>query len=939
MRSRISLLVAAGLLLCSFYWADPGWPLARIRAAYTKANALYQLNNPTAEQDSTALAGFGQVIAEYKKLPGYDEHDTLLFQSYLKKGVLLEVHADFAAARDAYMEALRLHPQSDSMGFVAQVFAGANYYNLYNFDSASSLLLKAEMLAPRFKDDDDAVRLYNTLGALYLDDGNYHQGKNYFNKALDVLKSKKVLDTLSAVSIETNIATACNRMQQYDEALTIYRSILSYRMGTDAIYLNMGVAYAWLQQHEHALFYFRKVNPDKIPNVLNEMAKSELKLKRYDSAAFFLDRLRDKFSHQATGLNDLDLGISELYRSDLLAEQRQYKPALSALQKAILIFTPSFGKTDIYSNPSDFTGTVVSFRLYNALNKKAAIFQKLYDAGEKDDCLMAAFEAYKAALNLLRYIEKTFDTDEAKVFLKNNTSTIYPRALAACLELYRKHPDRDYLQQAFQISEQGKASIMAANLKETRSDHLSPRETALLDSLRNIKYNIARLDVRSEAAADNTQRQKIAAERLGYEIELSRAQKEMEQNGSYYRRKYDDAAPDITALQGQLGSRQALISLSVGGEKLHVFVLTRHSLTYTAIDSLGELQKDVAAWLDGLKGEGDGRRFKGEKIGGALYRLLIQPIQKLAGDKEEWTIIPDGFLCFLPFESLPAGGSDNGRYLLETNIISYQPSARFMTADNGPHISGQVGVLGFAPYSSSMDGKQDSFAVLPASREEIAGLPGKQYFDVKATKGEFLHDVNQYPILHLATHAVSFPDKTAASFIAFYPGTGSPIEDRLYLEEIYGLNMDSTKLVIMSACETGQGQLVNNEGVISLARAFTYAGCRSTISSLWKTEDKATAFILARFYVYLKKGYDKARSLQQAKLDYLKSGTINKSAAYWSSLVLTGSTEPLYRQPFPWGAILGALATLVLIIYAVRSRDRWKVSSSPGRGKRDVDRL
>ena len=72
--------------------------------------------------------------------------------------------------------------------------------------------------------------------------------------------------------------------------------------------------------------------------------------------------------------------------------------------------------------------------------------------------------------------------------------------------------------------------------------------------------------------------------------------------------------------------------------------------------------------------------------------------------------------------------------------------------------------------------------------------------------------MNKYPIIHLATHAVSSVDKRTESFIAFYPQEGTRTEDRLFLEELYGLNMNATRLVIISACETGQGELVSNEG-------------------------------------------------------------------------------------------------------------------------------
>jgi CHAT domain-containing protein len=138
--------------------------------------------------------------------------------------------------------------------------------------------------------------------------------------------------------------------------------------------------------------------------------------------------------------------------------------------------------------------------------------------------------------------------------------------------------------------------------------------------------------------------------------------------------------------------------------------------------------------------------------------------------------------------------------------------------------------------------------------------------------------------------------------------------------------MNRTKLVVISACETGQGEVISNEGVISLARAFSYAGCASTISSLWKADDQATSFILQRFYVHLKEGETKSRALRQAKLDYLASGTVNKSPAYWSHLVLMGDGGAVYNAGYPYklGILIFFLGLLLFLLWRYVGRERWE---------------
>ena len=143
-------------------------------------------------------------------------------------------------------------------------------------------------------------------------------------------------------------------------------------------------------------------------------------------------------------------------------------------------------------------------------------------------------------------------------------------------------------------------------------------------------------------------------------------------------------------------------------------------------------------------------------------------------------------------------------------------------------------------------------------------------------------------------------------------------EDCLFLEELYGLNMDATQLMIISACETGKGELVNNEGVISIARAFTYAGCASVINSLWKTDDRATSAILKQFHVYLQHGFSKSRALQQAKLDFIKGNAIYRSPEYWSPLILIGNAEPLYPSDHThrWAILLAGSIGFVIVAVA-----------------------
>ncbi|HEV3411001.1 MAG TPA: CHAT domain-containing tetratricopeptide repeat protein [Puia sp.] len=888
----------------TFLFGNSGDPVSRIAVLYHRADSLFQLENNTPFTDSMALGGFERVIADLAGAPQSRGKDTLLFQSWLKEGILLDSKYNFSGAKTAYCQARRYHLQDDSLTFVLHVYTGTSYYNLNDFDSARYFLLDAETRSGHYADPADNVRLYNTLGVLYFDNGNYEQGKNYFSRALGIVRDRKPFDTASAVSLQTNIATCYYHLGSFKQSLDIYRQVLALHQADDPVWLNMGMAYESLEKYREALNCFKKVASKNIPGVLNEMGYALWQLRRPDSAALYLDRLHVLVAGApgavAQRVNEIDLGTNDLYRADLLAGNGDYLSALQQLQKAIIIFSPRFTNSDILANPANFTGSFASYRLFDALFKKAVLLERLYRSQPQEQWLVAAYDAYRASLTILRYIEKSYDTDDAKLFLKKRNGAVYQGALSVCLELYRRHPDKDYLEQAFQISERNKASVISANLRERSFNGLPGNGS--LQKEEGIKYNIGRLDVKLQQTSDKSTMEQISREKAGYEIALAQLQQELEQNGSYYQLKYEDTVPGITALQAKLEPNQALISCCLTTDALHLFLLTRSSFAYTRIDSLAELKKDVGDWLELLKTVGNGRKFKGGPLGDRLCQLLIRPIRTLIPDKDEWIVVPDGFLYFLPFESLP---SDAGAEpLLETTTISYQlaPGLILTPEPRTDQEAPEAGVLAFAPFTGDKFLTTGSyrFPPLPASGEEIAGLPGARYSGLQATKTLFLKELNRYPVVHLATHAVSSADNAAGSFIAFYPHKDTPIEDCLFLEELYGLNMNKTKLVVISACETGQGELVSNEGVISLARAFAYAGCGSSISSLWKADDQATSFILRRFYVYLQKGYKKSIALRRAKLDYLASGTVNKSPAYWSHLVLIGDTAPLYPPGLSW---------------------------------------
>jgi CHAT domain-containing protein/tetratricopeptide (TPR) repeat protein len=945
----------AFLLLCSALLtvASPILSTADVKTLYRKAEGYFNSNPPGPATDSLALGLFQRIIDGVGDSASRSDAAvaTILFDSYVKKGVLLDVKGAYAGALDAYTGALhclrRNLPKQDSLDFKVYVYAGTDYYNLDDYDSANAFLDKAEQLAGRFQGLPERDRLYNVLGALRYESGNYIQAKDYFGRALEIVHRERPGDLVSAMSFDNNIAGSQYKLGLYAAALTLYDSLLRFGVSSSQLYFNIGKCYIGLADQGKALGFFRRVDPGKLPGVYNELAYAHLLRGANDSALYYLDQWLKRVDRSQQSRTDS--GINALYRAQVLVAKGRTGEALPSLQQAIGTFSGVFANPDIHSNPSNFTGSFGSYKLFDALSYKAHLMQGLYARGGRgrEQDLLDALAAFKSAIGLFRYIEKTYTTDDAKLFLKKNNRDLYENAVIVCLELDRLHPGGPYLEQAFMLAEKSKASIVSASLDQMASARMPGIDPKLLEQQRDLKYKIARLELHSDPERGKNISPAMASEKAQDEIQLSFLQKTLEQNSGYYQMKFADTCPSVAELQRVLEEGQAIVSLFVSAKGLHVFLIGRHSFDYRLIDSHPVLDGQVKKWIGLLNSTEKGQRFGDKPLEASLVRLLVRPLQQALKGKTEWTLIPDGLFYQLPFESLPVDAQHHP--LIESVTISYQLSARFLSEafqQSRPGFA-RYGVLSFAPFagdisvkdtipltgdSGNMRGDIGYMGPLPASGKEIAGLPGRQFVNEQATKAHFLESINQYPVIHLATHAWSDPEDSKGSRIFFYPSGQASDDDNLYLPELYGLNMDSTELVILSACESGKGETVDNEGIISLSRGFMYAGCASTVNSLWKADDESTAFILARFHVYLEQGLSKSVALQKAKLDYIHSNAVYITPNYWAHLILIGNTEPVMRKggQKKWILLCGGILVLFVIGGFI-----WRVGS----GSRDRSSL
>jgi CHAT domain-containing protein len=152
----------------------------------------------------------------------------------------------------------------------------------------------------------------------------------------------------------------------------------------------------------------------------------------------------------------------------------------------------------------------------------------------------------------------------------------------------------------------------------------------------------------------------------------------------------------------------------------------------------------------------------------------------------------------------------------------------------------------------------------------------------------------KFDIVHLAMHTYINNLNPAYSKLIFSIVKDSLDNTGLNAFEVYGTPLKA-KMVVLSSCNTGVGNLRKGEGILSLARGFIYSGSKSVVMSLWEVNDKSGTDIVKYFYRNLKNGDSKSEALRKARIKYLNSaGTVRSLPFFWSTLVVYGDDSPIY---------------------------------------------
>src|SRR6266545_1569169 len=366
---------------------------------------------------------------------------------------------------------------------------------------------------------------------------------------------------------------------------------------------------------------------------------------------------------------------------------------------------------------------------------------------------------------------------------------------------------------------------------------------------------------------------------------------------------------------------------------------------------LGEAKSIDTAIASLRKALRDPKRVDVKRLARAVDAKVFQPVRPLLGDVSRLLISPDGSLNLVPFAALVDEGRryaverysisylTSGRDLLRLQVARESRGGPLVVAapDFGRRSQVEASQLGKQEKDASEgEVKAESarsaiqefyFPPLPYAEREGEALQGLLPGATLLTKGQAtkaaLGQVRSPKLLHIATHSFFLEDQQLSSAgergaqaLTDDPeralqrlerrdvGIESPLlrsglalaganehkEDDngiLTALEVTGLNLWGTKLVALSACDTGVGEVKNGDGVHGLRRALVLAGAETLVMSLWAVSDKATRELMVAYYGRLKQGQGRGEALRRVQLEMLKNVN-RRHPYYWASFIQSG---------------------------------------------------
>lgn len=663
-----------------------------------------------------------------------------------------------------------------------------------------------------------------------------------------------------------------------------------------------------LDYYKKCFYYNKKIkNTNGCAQALNNIgfnlytvlqSRPEIALKYY--------RLALLYANKAESLNIFD-NIANIY-----VGKEKSDSAIYFYQRAFDNIQPGMNEEKLLNFPLDNLSVNVDYIL-NLLLDKPEVYIKKFKRDGDTHALNIAIHIYHLTDQFFSRINALQSDIHTKLFWREDLRRLYKKAIEASF-LANNAAD------AFYFFEKARSTLLNEQLQLQRQSN----ETDLLN-LAQSRRKISLLETKLFQTPSTSIQQSVLQQEIFLEKqELSRIVKVIkDKNPVYFQAFVDSSFVTFAAVSNHLSlNKKTLLELFNGDSTVFSLLLTGgktflRKIPKTLFDSVARKYTFYLSHPDVLNGN-----FSDfVKISSSLYQLVFGNHFQGGGSI---IISPDGH--YFPFESLiTSRASGPVSYFIEKHAVSYTYSARFLgTPFHSDAITAGKNFIGIAPVHftttfslASLIGSDKSLKIIDNYFNNATNL-----VFANASRRNFLHQFTDYKIIQLYAHA-SETSKNNEPVIYF-------ADSLLYLSDLISETRPLTKLIVLSACETGLGTDYKGEGVFSFNRGFAALGIPSSVTNLWTIDNESTYKITELFYKYVADGLQLDEALQRAKIDFIKTASKEKQLPYyWAASILVGRTDAIpiqkNRNWLLYTLVAGVPVLLLIFFVAIRRKKTTRV--------------
>ena len=792
---------------------------------------------------------------------------------------------DFQTSLYAYEEGYTLYQNLPDSAFTQYPFLDSLFFPLANRwkgirETTKARALFLEALNTLAFTRNDSALLYNQIGLTFKVEGKLSEAIGTYQKGLNF----SVISDLSKGYLLSNLAIAAFAIGATDNLV---------------------------EYCDQAIDLLATENTIATKNAIANMYKTKGQLYFTNGQLNRAEESIDRGIHYAKGKTKSKLVVD---KGKLLHTMGQLDESLKAFNYSLQLLIPSFEPDNAIHNPKN-KDLYPENALIEALEGKAETFTTYYKVSQDPKWLDALLITYDKIYKVERKMWQLHQFDASKQNLQQAIRKKLEKALAITYQLARYYYAIDkakattYLHKAFEIAEQTKSMTLLGVVRQSKA----------------VKFGLPEAQIAQEktlaailkAATSNPNNSNHQAQQNYYQF-IQQLERDYP---AYYQLKYADQAITIPTIQNELlTENQALIEYVSTEKALYSFIIRKDTVilyrsNQASGDHLSNLTKDMTRngflkYRTAISTSVEAAKPAKQKYiasANQLYKYLFPWTPDFEGI-EHLIIIPDGVLGYVPFDALLTNRKDTTfealPYLIQKFDLNYSYSATLLQEMSRKKNKPSKTFLGIAPkfQQELISATKTRLAPLNLNKTEIIQLKkiigsGDLLQDKQATKSNFEQKAENYRLLHLSTHGFANDQQGEQSWIALTP-TPSNIQTSLLLtKELYNYQLNAD-FVSLSACETALGELVNAEGIIGMTRAFSYAGAKSMMTTLWRVDEQNTKIITLNFYTRLKgnatsPSLKKSIALQKAKLDFINS-TPNPHPFKWAGHVLIGDNGEVF---------------------------------------------